>query len=433
MRSATWQLLLGCLLGLLPLACVDPEELLLRGTVDIIVVEGTITNRAEPQLIRINRSKADPLTGRFGTTPMTKAKVEVVVDSAQIIPCHETQAGSYQLPADFKGQIGHAYQLRFVLPDGSHYQSNQQIMLSVPPIQRIYAQFNPESLAPGEAIGGSYRAAHDFFLDAQDPAGQSNYYRWEWTLWEKQDWCRSCAMGVYSINTVLSRYSANGAPIFVAGDSLLEDCFYPPATTIGLERYFVYDYSCRSQCWAVIHSHQLNVFADTYTNGSLLTGRKVAQIPYYQHASCLVEIRQTALNPQAYQYFKQFEEQTQKTGSLADSPPAALGGNIHNRADAQEGVVGYFTASAVSSTRYWLDRTDATKLPLGASDPAGASGLPGAELFYALNGRQPNPEPSPPNTPTVQILYKSLTTRPFTAICESNENQTPVKPEGWRD
>ena len=51
MRSTPLLTLLGCLLCLLPLACVDPEDLTLKGTVDIIVVDGTVTNLAEPQFI----------------------------------------------------------------------------------------------------------------------------------------------------------------------------------------------------------------------------------------------------------------------------------------------------------------------------------------------------------------------------------------------
>lgn len=89
--------LIGLVLSVLLLltSCVDPESIILRGTVDIIVVDGTITNVGEPQIIRLNRSKADPATGRFGTTPITKATVDVVVDSAEVVICHETVDGNY--------------------------------------------------------------------------------------------------------------------------------------------------------------------------------------------------------------------------------------------------------------------------------------------------------------------------------------------------
>ncbi|WP_332369266.1 DUF4249 domain-containing protein [Spirosoma telluris] len=188
----SWLLLVSVLA-----ACVDPEDLMLRGTVDIIVVDGTITNLAEEQIIRLNRSKSDPLTGRFGTRPITKAIVEVVVDSSQVVPCHETVDGSYQLPSDFKGQIGHAYQLRFTLSDGTKYASNQQVIQPVPPIDKAASQFNPKSIFP--ALSGFYTAGHDLFIDVKDPVDQRNYYRWDWKLYEKQEWCKTCYKGVYAI------------------------------------------------------------------------------------------------------------------------------------------------------------------------------------------------------------------------------------------
>ena len=59
-------LLFVCLIvALLPLGCVDPEEVAFNATINVVVVDGTITNLAEPQSIRLNRSKADPFTGRF--------------------------------------------------------------------------------------------------------------------------------------------------------------------------------------------------------------------------------------------------------------------------------------------------------------------------------------------------------------------------------
>lgn len=255
MRSTPLLTLLACLLALLPLACVDPEDLLLNGTVDILVVDGTITNLAEPQTIKLNRSKADPLTGRFGTRPIAKAIVEVVVDSAQVIACHETLAGSYQLPNDFKGQIGHAYQLRFTLPDGTKYVSAQQIMPAVPPIAKVSSTFNLKSLST--QLSGGYTAGHDIFIESQDPIEQHNYYCWEWTLYERQYWCRTCQNGVYAIHKVIPHQYLYYY-YFVAGDELYEDCFTPSPGQADYNAPDVpggdwgYEYSCRTNCWEII-------------------------------------------------------------------------------------------------------------------------------------------------------------------------------------
>ncbi|GAB3017408.1 DUF4249 domain-containing protein [Spirosoma pulveris] len=415
-------------------ACVDPLELTLSESVDILVVDGTITNLPEPQLIRLNRSKSDPLTGRFGTMPITKANVEVLFDSTQRIPCHETVDGTYQLPADFKGQVGHAYQLQFTLSDGTSYVSTPQIMQPVPSISRVNARFNSASLPVEVQLPGGYRGGHDVFIDWQDPANQHNYYRWEWKLYEKQNWCRSCQQGVYAVNDIPA-HAYKDKLFYMSGNEPFENCFVPinyseaaqPPIPNGL---FVYDYPCRTQCWEIIYSSALNVFDDQYSNGGQITGRNVAQIPYYDSTAALVEIRQLSLPQTAYSFFSKFQNQTQNVNGLADSPPSAVAGNIRNTANRRESVVGYFTASAVSSVRYWLDRKDVVGLPYGQTDPTGKSILPGSELFYSLNQRQPIPEPLYPY-PNIRIWGGPP--RPVTAICVPSDSRTPYKPDGWKE
>lgn len=425
----------GCLLmAFLLSACVDQLDLTINERVDILVVDGTITDQAEPQLIRLNRSKSDPLTGRFGALPITKATVTVLVDSSQSITCHETEDGTYQLPSDFKGQIGHAYQLRFTLSDGTHYQSSQQIMQPVPPIGRVAAKFNPASLPATLPLTGGYRAGHDITIDWQDPANQHNYYRWEWKLWEKQLWCRSCQQGVYAVNNIPDRTYLDKT-FYVSGNDLYENCFVPtklidPNQPPFHTELYVYDYPCRTQCWEILYSSSLDVFDDQYTNGGQILGRKVAQIPYYDSTAALVEVRQLSLSQSAYSYFKRFQDQTQSTNGLTDSPPSASVGNIQNTANRQEPVVGFFTASAVSAVRYFLDRKDVIGLPFGQTDPATVSILPGSELFYSLNLRQPIPEPIYPY-PNIRIFGGPP--RPVTAVCVPSSSRTPFTPEGWRE
>ncbi|MBC7892924.1 MAG: DUF4249 family protein, partial [Sphingobacteriaceae bacterium] len=131
--------------ALLLLGCVDPEDLVLNQNVDVVVVDGTITNLAEPQVIWLNRSKSDPVTGRFGTLPLRNVQMEIRVDSAQIISLRETTPGRYQAPDSFRGQVGHRYQLRFTLSDGTRYQSSVEVMQAVPPIASLSERFNVSS------------------------------------------------------------------------------------------------------------------------------------------------------------------------------------------------------------------------------------------------------------------------------------------------
>ncbi len=335
-------------------------------------MDGNITNLPEPQVIKLNRAQADRLTGQFNTLPISKATVEVVVDSARVIACHETVDGSYQLPADFKGQVGHAYQLRFTLANGTRYVSSQQVMPAVAPIDKVSAQFNSTSLSLQQLKG--YRAAHDIFIDSRDPASEHNYYRWEWKLWERQYWCHSCRQGVYSMYKVLPTVYKD-RDYFVTGNELYEDCFSPPAGKAGEEapvvpqEDWIYDYGCRTPCWQIIYGYDIVVLDDRFINGGLINQQRVAQIPFYDAGPGLVDIRQLSLTSDAYRYYKLFQEQTQHTGGLADTPPTALGGNVHQVDQPQVRVVGYFSASAVSLIHFWLDRHDTQGLSYGATAP----------------------------------------------------------------
>ncbi|AUD04134.1 DUF4249 domain-containing protein [Spirosoma pollinicola] len=424
MRSATLQALLSCLLGLLLLACVDPEDLVLHGTVDIIVVDGTVNNLAEPQFIRLTYARADRLTGRSGNLPITKASVEVWEDSARVIACHETTDGVYQLPADFKGQVGHAYQLRFTLTDGSQYVSTQQLMPATAPINKIRAQFNLNSLSP--SVRGYYTSGHDIFIELQDPIEQRNYYRWDLVDYEPQYWCRSCEQGFYNIYNVIEDYHG----IYRSGPDLYEACYYPPYVYIG---DFVYgrtfDYRCRTQCWEILPSYAVTLFDDQYSNGGLIPNFKVAGVPFYQHGPCLVQVRQSSLTVDAYRYYKLFQAQTQNTGGLADTPPTAPVGNVHNVASPNQVVVGYFTATGVYTKPIYIDRQDYQGVPLGLDLTNGYSKFIGGELFYALNGREVTPEPAPGSN--TRPLFLDGTPRPPTALCAPLDQRTPVKPAGW--
>ncbi|MBC7570627.1 MAG: DUF4249 domain-containing protein [Spirosoma sp.] len=409
-------------------ACIDPEAILLRGTVDIVVVDGTITDLNEPQQIRINRSKADPFTGRFGTRPITKALVEVVVDSAEVVACHETLDGTYQPPTGFRGRVGHAYQLRFTLPDGTRYTSSQQVMPGVPPIDRLTARFNPKSLPP--ALLGGFTKGFDILIDAQDPAGERNYYRWDWTLYERQYWCKSCVQGYYFPNKLTLLRDL--PPVYQVEKEPLEDCITKSDLYRMLDNaFFISDYQCRTPCWEIIRSNTLNLFDDRFTDGGVIVGKSVSQVPYYTQMPALLEVRQLSLTASGYQFFTLFQQQTQNTGGLADTPPTALVGNVKNTANPKENVVGFFTAGAISSVRYWLDKRDAVGVALGSYDEQGEI-IPGdQQLFFALNRRKVTPEPGLPFTLGVGLIGGG--SRPPTAVCGPIDQRTPFKPEGWRD
>lgn len=204
----------------------------------------------------------------------------------------------------------------------------------------------------------------------------------------------------------------------------VNDCIEPKSKP---NADFYNDYTCRTPYWEIIHNYTLNLFDDQLTNGGVLANCNVAQVPLLTRQPALLELRQSSLTLDAYRCYELFRQQTQNTGWRVDPPPTALIGNVRNRANAREPAVGFFTASAVATSRYWLDKQDATRLLLGAYDDAGNIALGTDELFLSLVRRPPVPGADGPP------LMAGGPERFITAPYIPSDSRTPLRPEGWRD
>ena len=371
-------LLVGVLVG-----CVRAYDPDLTLTADVVVVDGTVTDQAERQIIRLSRSRVE--FGASGTAPLSGARVEVLVNGTETVVFSENSAvkGQYEAPAEFRGRVGNRYRLRFRTAEGTNYESEEELLPAVPPITRVYDRFDAAGIPNAERT--RFTPAHLLYLDTQDPADARNFYRWQYTLWEQQGWCTTCDRALY----------------VVAPNGLSGTC----QRDLSLPLNSSFDYRCRPMCWEIIRGLSINLFADNLSNGRPILGRPVGAIAFTQRTGALVEIRQQGLTAEAWRYFRLLEQQTQNTGGLADTPPAPLVGNVRNLGKPDELVAGYFAAASVASVRHWIDRQNASGRPVG--------------LFEYLNNRQPSPEPG-------------TDTRPPLAICVPSETRTPVMPEGWR-
>ncbi|WP_460910876.1 DUF4249 domain-containing protein [Spirosoma areae] len=335
-------LLFGLLVALF-IGCVDTFNPTFRPNTDLIVVNGIVTDLNERQTISLSRTRSS-LDSNI-STPLQRATVMVVVDGATTLPLLEIEPGTYGFPTGFRGKVGQTYQLRFTTEPGVSYQSSVETMLPVPPILKAYDQFNLQGVKP--TAGSAPIPSNDIYIDFQDPAGERNFYFWRWRLYESQVWCATCEQGRYQIQDI---GPVGSGPLNVLG--CVRD------TTLGL--YNLFDYPCRGLCWDIFYSTDTDVFTDVYSNGALQVGHKVASIPIYQRDPALLVIEQLSVSVNAYRYYKLFTDQTQNTGTLADSPPAPTSGNVTNPDNPSESVVGYFSAASVAVKRYRINRNNVT-------------------------------------------------------------------------
>lgn len=376
-------LLIGCV------SSYDPELAL---NASLVVVSGTITDLPEPQLITLSRSRSNRDSANISTA-INKARVDVVVNGAETLLLTETVPGTYQFPTTFRGQVGNRYKLRFRTAEGVQYESSEETMTAVPPIQRAYDEFvlrGPRQTADGTAI-----PANDVYIDFTDPGSTRNFYLWRWRLYEIQAWCATCKQGRYVIRDI---GPVGAGPVEVIG------CV--PDLSLAYSNLF--DYACRGTCWDIFYNTDINVFSDVYANGQNQVGRKIASIPIYQRDPALIVIEQLSISADAYRYYKLFADQVQNTGTLADAPPAPIAGNVKNLANSAENVVGYFSASSVSINRYKMTRQNVTTGSYRG-------------LFYAQNGRIPN----------VEVRSGQYGQGVPSAFCVPGRYRTDQVPPGW--
>ncbi|WP_337044452.1 DUF4249 domain-containing protein [Emticicia sp. 17c] len=361
-------------IGLFFYSCVEPYDLGQRLGNKILTVESTITDLAGEQSVKLTESISTE--DLVYSLPITKAKVEIVVNGTERVTLTEKTAGVYILPISFHAQVGNTYQLVFQKSDGKQYQSNIERLVRIPAIKKLYDEFKTDGIS---TINGNYPGNY-IYLDTDDPANEQNFYMWSWKLWERQAICATCTGGRYfTTPTPGCRSEVNYSEV-------------------------IYDYACKGACWDIFYNPDLNVFSDIFTNGKPLIGRLVAKIPYYSANGALVEIKQQSISSDAYKYLKLLAEQVQSNGSLVDTPPAAIVGNVKNMNDSDEPVAGFFMVTSVVTQRYWLGRENGE----GKASPIGLLGHP---VNYEPMGAD--------------------ISRPPMVTCDESKTRTPTKPEGW--
>jgi hypothetical protein len=334
-------------LVLLTGACVTPFEIDLNTEKKYLVVEGTLTDIDLDQSINIQETYN--FEKNTYNVPVLNLKVDILVNGSETIHCSEKGEGHYALPSSFHIQSGATYQLRFQKPDGTTYESDEEKTTKVAAIDRIFNEFEVNGIKDGlKNIAANY-----IYLDFRDNPDTQDFYLWTWKLWENQVTCKTD----------------------------------------------YYDYYCNSKCWEILYNKDFNVMSDIYSNGQSINGKLVARIPFYSFDGALLEIRQQAVSEQVYRYFKLIAEQSQKNGTLVDTPPAAIIGNIKNINNPGEPVAGVFSVASTVKQRYWLDRKNAVgAIPIG------------------ILGRTPVTTSNGPTYP-----------------CIESSTRTPRKPEGWVD
>lgn len=294
-RSSFFMLFLALvLLQITFSSCEDEIMPTLADAPAVVVVDAWITNKPEPQIIKVTSSQAyfdnSPFTGISGAT------VQIADENLKVYDFVEQEAGIYVwTPADGEtfGQVGLQYGLN-IEHNGEMYNSFSK-MNGVPPIDSISFEFEPED--------GPFPEGYFAEFWARDIAGEGDTY-----------WIKTFKNGQFlakpnEINVAFDAGFSNGGNI----DGLI---FIPPIRS------------------------SINPFEED-EDGNFLS-------PYTIGDSVYVELH--SITNEAFYFLNEVRLQTDRPGGFAELFATPLSNVVSNIIPSNENteVVGFFNVAAVS-------------------------------------------------------------------------------------
>lgn len=293
-------------------ACVEPVGIPLRSGNQRVVIEGIFTNQAEPCTVKLSYSQDISVLSNI--THIKNAKVRITDDRGNFTDFAEGNFPSpyyFSTNRQFVGSVGRTYTLSIELPDGKKFVSKPEIMQAVPPIDNYYVEFDNTI----KSFNGNRLFGYKIYIDTKDPVETKNFYRWSaYTYAFKQTRLKPCAP------------------------------FNPPA--------------CRDYYWCREDEKEIIIGNDAGFNGNPLKKQYVHFVPVYLLGTSYIEIRQQAISQDIYQYWKNYSDQTLRTGSIFDPIPSTIVGNVYNPNNPTELALGYFSVASISVKRFILNSID---------------------------------------------------------------------------
>lgn len=357
-------------------ACIDPVPPQFEFKLGLVYVDALASTTPGASYINVFKTVEE-----FGVNKNafeSGATVVLVNESTgQEILC--SQLGeTYLPPPNFAAQIGETWTLRVTLADGKEIRSEPETIVNPVPIEDIKVTYNPE-LVFDDAFN-DFVPGHKLSVTFDDPAGEENYYYWRFKSYEKLINCEICFSGYFRE----------------------DQCF--SATQDELRRIEpYYTYVCQSDCWQLRYNQNIEIFSDEFSDGLTTRDLDVANVLLYTKRNILVELQQFSLTPSAYNYFKTLKDIVDNSGSFNAPIPAALVGNLFNPNDADEFVLGRFTAASTQTQSVYIERIFVDE--------------PQLEEFVI----------------SIYEEFMGGTPEPFqtSAPCKEGPFRTGIEPEGW--
>ncbi|MCG8310128.1 MAG: DUF4249 domain-containing protein [Cytophagales bacterium] len=279
----------------------------------LLVVDGTITDQPGPYIVTI--SKGISLNEK--NTPVSGAQVSIEEDGGIIELLQETREGVYQT-ASIQGLAGKRYRLSIYYQE-QNYQSSWETIRPSSEIDSVYFK---------KAIKGTTDINNDviglqFYLDSHGTNEDSRYYRFE-----------------------LEETWKIGVSWPISYDYIGNDLI---ANTTKNLNYV---------CWKSRQIAGINITSTTGLKQNILSNHKIhfatgLEDRFTEKYSLL--IKQFGISEKEYLLWEKLNRTSGGLVGLFEKQPASVKSNISNISDPSRPVLGYFSASGLTTKRIYVD------------------------------------------------------------------------------
>jgi hypothetical protein len=293
----------------LGITCKEPyDPSVISSTNNFLVVEGIINLNA-PTTIKLSRTTQLKDTSKV--QPENNAVLNIEDEQNNTYFLSQQAAGIYILPATALS-AGKKYRLRIKTTSSSEYLSDYVEVMPTPEIDSI-----------------NYKVINNgvqFYANTHDPENKTRYYRWEY----EETWKYNSAH--YS-----SVQYSNA------------DIEHRPLNNMI---YFCYRTGVSNN---IILGSSANLTNDIITDGPVtFVPAETGKVAYAYN----ILVKQYALTEDAYEYWQNLKKNTEQLGTIFDAQPSLASGNIHCLTNPEEPVIGYLSASSVTSKRFHFENRD---------------------------------------------------------------------------
>ena len=291
----------------------------------LIVVEGQITDEVGPFRVKFSHTFEVDNMQLYGQ-PVLGADVQIFDDKGNQYPLFYTVEGWYETDdKKLQGVVGNTYTLNITLADGTQYESSPVLMQDVPEIDSVYFDVNTRTRFDEEFLISEDWL--DIYVDAKDPTGNTEYWKWDFEeTWEV-------------------RMLTDSLPFMYNVEK--------PLTIVNIK----FEDHVRETCWVTVTSKYINLASTEKNLVDEINKFRLHSIPPKSdklHIKYSILVKQTALTPELYNYFKKLEESAEESGGMYEKMPEQIFGNIDCCSSTGK-ALGYFTASAIKSKRIFIN------------------------------------------------------------------------------